>query len=34
MASEEVALAQKLSDLVYIGRRWSVFDSLEFVSAR
>jgi hypothetical protein len=34
VASEEIAEAQKLSDLVYIGGRRSVFDSLEFVSAR
>jgi hypothetical protein len=33
VASEEIAEAQELSDLVYIGRRWSVFDRLEFVGA-
>jgi hypothetical protein len=33
MASKEVAKAQELSDLMYIGRRCCVFDSLEFVGA-
>jgi hypothetical protein len=32
MASEEVAKAQELSDLMYIGGRQSVYDGLEFVS--
>jgi hypothetical protein len=33
MAPEEVAQAQKLTDLVYIGRWRRVFDCLQFVSA-
>jgi hypothetical protein len=34
VASKEVAKAQELSNLMYIGGGWSVFDGLEFVSAR
>jgi len=32
MAAEEVAKAEELSDLMYIGGRQSVYDGLEFVS--
>jgi hypothetical protein len=34
MTPEEIAQAQKLAYLMYIGRGWRVFDCFEFVCAR